>query len=97
VLHRLDVLSKKAEELGQISAAVRCEELIGKQRGMFVDRTISQWELDPRSMTKDQLEVLADYYLRCQLQTDDPQVPAEARREIEARVTVETTAEVVRT
>ncbi len=38
VLNRLDVLSRKAEECGQISAAVRCEELIGKQRGMFVER-----------------------------------------------------------
>jgi hypothetical protein len=28
VLNRLDVLSRKAEELGQISAAARCEELI---------------------------------------------------------------------
>jgi hypothetical protein len=39
VLNRLDVLSRKAEECGQISAAVRCEELIGKQRGMFVERS----------------------------------------------------------
>jgi len=39
VLNRLDVLSRKAEELGQISAAARCEELIGKHLGMFTDRT----------------------------------------------------------
>ena len=32
VLNRLDVLSRKAEELGQISATARCEELIGKHR-----------------------------------------------------------------
>ena len=38
VLHRLDVLSRRAEELKQISAAVRAEELIGKARGLFVDR-----------------------------------------------------------
>jgi hypothetical protein len=34
MLNRLDVLSRKAEELDQISAAARCEELIGKHRGM---------------------------------------------------------------
>ena len=41
VLNRLDILSRKAEELGQISAAVRCEELIGKYRGMFIDRQVA--------------------------------------------------------
>jgi hypothetical protein len=41
VLNRLDILSRKAEHLGQISAAVRCEELIGKYRGMFVDRQVA--------------------------------------------------------
>jgi hypothetical protein len=40
LLNRLDILSRKAEDLGQISAAVRCEELIGKQRGMFIDRQV---------------------------------------------------------
>ena len=42
VLNRLDVLSHKAEDLGQISVAVRCEELIGKHRGMFVDRQVAE-------------------------------------------------------
>ena len=41
VLNRLDILSRKAENLGQISAAVRCEELIGKHRGMFIDRLVA--------------------------------------------------------
>jgi hypothetical protein len=41
VLNRLDMLSRKAEDLGQISAAVRCEELIGKHRGMFIDRQVA--------------------------------------------------------
>src|SRR5450759_422350 len=47
VLNRLDVLSRKAEDLGQISAAARCEELIGKHRGMFIDRSTLLWETDP--------------------------------------------------
>src|SRR5262250_2264838 len=38
VLNRLDTLSRKAEQLGHISAAVRSEELIGKYLGMFIDR-----------------------------------------------------------
>ena len=39
VLRRLDVLSRKAEDLGQVSAAVRAEELIGRARGLFVERS----------------------------------------------------------
>src|SRR5258708_34038454 len=35
VLNRLDVLSRTAEALGQISAAAKGEELIGKDRGSF--------------------------------------------------------------
>ena len=42
VLNRLDILSRKAEDLGQISAAVRCEELIGKHRSMFIDRQVAE-------------------------------------------------------
>jgi hypothetical protein len=64
VLNRLDVLSRRAEELGQISAAARCEELIGKHCGMFVDRTASQWDLDPRKMTVEQLDVIANHLRR---------------------------------
>jgi hypothetical protein len=41
VLNRFDILSRKAEDLGQISAAVRCEELIGKHRGMLIDRQVA--------------------------------------------------------
>ena len=36
------MLSHKAEDLGQISVAVRCEELIGKHRGMFIDRQVAE-------------------------------------------------------
>jgi hypothetical protein len=59
VLNRLDVLSRKAEELGQISAAVRCEELIGKYCGMF-DRSHHEleWSGDLRELSDSQLEAL---------------------------------------
>jgi hypothetical protein len=39
ILNRLDVLSRNAEELGRFAVAVRCEELIGKYCGMFIDRS----------------------------------------------------------
>jgi hypothetical protein len=83
VLNRLDVLSRKAEELGQISAAARCEELIGKQRGMFVDRSALLWETDPDKMTPDQLDVIADHLLSRALGGNQRAV-AEAQRLIEA-------------
>jgi len=83
VLNRLDVLSRKAEELGQISAAARCEELIGKQRGMFVHRSALLWETDPDKMTPDQLDVIADHLIRKAL-GDNPAAVAEAQRLIEA-------------
>lgn len=41
VLKRLDNLSTKAEAEGQIGAAVKAEELIGKSLGMWVDKTLN--------------------------------------------------------
>jgi len=41
VLTRLDNLSMKAEEDGQYSVSARCEELLGKSLGMWVDRSVS--------------------------------------------------------
>jgi phage terminase small subunit len=41
VLTRLDNLSTKAEEAGQIAAAVKAEELLGKSLGMWVERSMS--------------------------------------------------------
>jgi hypothetical protein len=86
VLNRLDVLSRKAEELGQISAAARCEELIGKHRGMFVDRTALQWDLDPSKLTVEQLDVLIDHLLKKGLGTDDPAVIGSARTQIDRQI-----------
>ena|SRR5947207_3011174 len=45
VLHRLDQLSRKAEEQGQLRVAVRCEELIGKELGMFVERVNAKHQI----------------------------------------------------
>jgi hypothetical protein len=59
VLSRLDVLGRKAEELKQISAAVRCEELIGKERGMFVERSEQVKKIrSVRDMDLEEIEAL---------------------------------------
>jgi hypothetical protein len=57
VLNRLDVLSRKAEEHGEISVAVHCEELIGKACGMF-DRSHHkfEWSGDLSDLSDSQLE-----------------------------------------
>jgi len=54
VMNRLSELSHEAQQKGQFSAAVRCEELIGKQLGMFVER-VCTWsgrleDLDPEQL-----------------------------------------------
>jgi hypothetical protein len=64
VRNRLDVLSRKAEELGQISAAARCEELIGKHRGMFVDCTALLSDLDPDKMTPEILDKISEHFIQ---------------------------------
>jgi hypothetical protein len=91
VLNRLDVLSRKAEELGQISAAARCEELIGKHRGMFVDCTALLWNLDPDKLTPEMLDKIAEHLIQKALAGKPKEVVDEARRRIEAggKVTVE--------
>jgi hypothetical protein len=99
VLNRLDVLSRRAEELGQISAAVRCEELIGKQRGMFLDRTALQWDLDPSKLTFEQLEVITEALI-AKAEKEYPNARAEVERlaRIEAGITVvEAKSELVET
>jgi hypothetical protein len=59
VLSRLDVLGRKAEELKQISAAVRCEELIGKERGMFVERSEQVTKIrSVKDMEMEEIEAL---------------------------------------
>jgi terminase small subunit-like protein len=55
VLNRLSQLSHEAQLRGQYSAATRCEELIGKEIGMFVDRRV-EWDGDPNKLTDEQLQ-----------------------------------------
>lgn len=59
VLRRLDELSTKAEEDGNWAAAIRAEELIGRHRGMFIDRsdTTFRWSGRLEDLTDMQLEL----------------------------------------
>ncbi|MGD0301651.1 MAG: hypothetical protein ABSE86_31625 [Bryobacteraceae bacterium] len=54
---------KQEKELGQISAAARCEELIGKEIGMFVDRSALLMDIDLDKMTPEILDKLADHLI----------------------------------
>jgi hypothetical protein len=74
---------KLGVDVSQISAAARCAELIGKHRGMFVARTALQWDLDPRKMTYEQLDVMAQHFLK-QMVGDDPVLYEQAVKELEA-------------
>jgi hypothetical protein len=84
VLNRLDVLSRKAEELGQIAAAARCEELIGKHRGMFVDRREHViWDGTLSSLSEAQLLRLEEQIIQLGC-AGDPVKMAEFRRELDS-------------
>jgi hypothetical protein len=84
VLNRLSQLSHEAQQTGHYSAAARCEELIGKEIGMFVDRSTLLWETDPDRMTPDQLDCIAERLLQKALAGQPEGVVVEARRRIQA-------------
>jgi hypothetical protein len=96
VLSRLDVLGRKAEELGQISAAVRCEELIGKQRGMFVDRSdhTFKFDLDLAQMNDQQLEAWKEANIALAAGHDPVRI-AELRKQLESEAAGATVIDVV--
>jgi hypothetical protein len=83
VLHRPSLLSHEAQQTGHYSAAARCEELIEKEIGMFVDRSAVLWEMDPDKMTPAQLDRIAEHLLNKALGGNQRAV-AEAQRLIEA-------------
>jgi hypothetical protein len=59
VLSRLDGLGKKAEADGRLSDAIRCEELIGRSRGLFVDKAdhTFKWSGRLEDLSDAQLEM----------------------------------------
>jgi hypothetical protein len=40
VQRRLDEISRESQSAGQFGAAVRCEELLGRSLGLFIDRSL---------------------------------------------------------
>jgi hypothetical protein len=58
ILSRLDELSRVAQEKGQLSAAVRAEELIGRARGLFIERS-ENVQLDLNKQIEKRLEEIA--------------------------------------
>ena len=59
VLRRLDELSTASQKEGNYAAAIRAEELIGRHRGMFIDRAdhTFKWSGRLEDLDDDQLEV----------------------------------------
>jgi hypothetical protein len=61
---------------------------------MFTDRTALEWDFDPSKLTVEQLDVLADQFIRQALNTNDPAPVKQKRRELQAKVrAIEGTAE----
>lgn len=56
VLSRLDKLSQAAEARVQFSAAIRAYELIGKEHGMFVERSQIVGYNDPNNWSDEVLD-----------------------------------------
>ena len=64
MLNRLSQLGHEAQQKGPYSTAVRCEELIGKAMGMFVDRQQQPaWDGDLKKLTDEQLQLVGDSLL----------------------------------
>ena len=84
VLQRLSQLSNEAQQTGHYSAAARCEELIGKEIGMFVDRSALLWDIDPDKMTPEMLDKITEHLIQKALAGKPEAMVAEARRRLEA-------------
>lgn len=56
VLHRLSLLSYQAQRNGNYAKAIRAEELIGKELGMFQETVKFEWDGDCKKLTDNQLD-----------------------------------------
>ncbi len=78
VLNRLDVLSRKAEERGEISVAVHCEELIGKECGMFNrSHRKFEWSGDLSELSDSQLEEYENSVMKHYGIADEPEADSD--------------------
>lgn len=84
VLHRLSQLSNEAQQKGQYSAAARCEELIGKEIGMFVGRRETViWDGTLSSLSGPQLLRLEEQLIHSAF-SGDPVKMAEFQKQLDA-------------
>jgi hypothetical protein len=79
----------QAKQNQQWSASNRALELLGKELGLFADRSGHgfYWDGDPNTLTEEQQEKLAEHLIRLAV-GDDPQIVAEAKRRLEGGETV---------
>jgi len=83
VLSSLDRLSQAAEARGQFSAAIRVEELIGKEHGMFVDRTQMVGADDPNNWSDEVLDAkIAEAKAKLEREKASGQPPALTSMEV---------------
>ena len=90
VLNRLDTLGRAAEAARQFAAAIRCEELIGKEHGMFTDssRVAFEWDGDLAKLPPEiRLKFMAQ--LEGMAFGSNQKAAAEARAQVEAELAAE--------
>ena len=80
VMNRLSQLSHEAQQKGQLSAAVRCEELIGKQLGMFVQR-VWRWSGRLEDLDPEQLD---NYMASLKVLIETEEAKVEAQKQLPA-------------
>jgi len=85
VLRELMDNALQAKQNQEWSASNRALELLGKELGLFVDRSDHgfHWDGDPNTLTEEQHEKLVNHLIRLAV-GDDPQAIAEARKQLEA-------------
>jgi len=85
VLKELMDNALQAKQNQEWSASNRALELLGKELGLFVDRSDHgfHWDGDPNTLTEEQHEKLVNHLIRLAV-GDDPQAIAEARKQLEA-------------
>jgi uncharacterized protein YoaH (UPF0181 family) len=92
VLNRLSELSHEAQQKGHYGAAARCEELIGKEIGMFAQPD-ELWDGNLNALTPSQLKMVGEQLIR-QVTNGDPHKIAELRRKALEKPTSERTIDV---
>ena len=90
VLNRLDTLGRAAEAARQFAAAIRCEELIGKEHGMFTEssRVAFEWDGDLAKLPPE-IRLKFMQQLESMAFGSNQKAAAEARAQVEAELAAE--------